>query len=217
MKQVLTTAQTTGSEFRGTGGDTLLFVNHDTGSNIEIEALEPKEIATEFDAYAAWSTNATFTATEVSAGTEVTVTEPTDEDFGILIPTTTGADNQFQGFAVPSSKTIRSIRDEDGTDQLSDFTAQTGTITIGGVTYQVWVSSVVRPIARAGSTWRLIATDDDNWIDVSMQSVGRADINTDGHWSFATSPEMEYRLNPAAAGSAAWLVEPTYVQRHYNG
>ena len=30
MKQVLTTAQTTGSEFRGTGGDTLLFVGTTT-------------------------------------------------------------------------------------------------------------------------------------------------------------------------------------------
>ena len=216
MKRILGSVDTAGTIFRGTGGDSLIIVDHATGGDLTIEAHEPKDNFTSFLVYASWSPNADFTAAELGAHptSTVTVTDPTDEEFEIVIPETTGNANQYQGFGVPEHKTIREIISNIGADLLSTFAVQAATRTVGGIVYQIWATTTAHPIARGGSTWRLRVTDDDHWLNITQSAIGAANISADGQHTFKTSAEVEYRVTPAAAGSVAWLVDQTFQQRH---
>ena len=104
MRRILGSADTAGTIFNGPGGESLIVVDHATGSNLTIEAHEPKDNFTEFLVYAAWSSNNAFTATELGAfpTSNTTVTEPTDELFDIVIP-----DDDRQRQPVPGVRCAR--------------------------------------------------------------------------------------------------------------
>ena len=212
MKRVLGATDTAGIVFRGTGGESLIVVDHITGGNLTIEAHEPKDNFTSFLAIPTWSSDSAISATELGAfpSERVTVTDPTDELFDVEIPETTGNSNQYQAFGVPQHKTIRSIISNVGTELLSTFAVQAATRTIDNIVYQIWVTSSAHPITRGGSVWQLRVTDDDHWLNITQSAIGAANISADGQYSLKTSPEVEYRITPAAAGSTAWLVEAGY-------
>ena len=96
--------------------------------------------------------------------------------------------------------------DADNADILAQYNNDRTLLIIVGTTYQ-------RRNA-AGTAWETHAPAE--WLDVSLGLLGAANISADGQYAIQTSPELTYRLTPAAAGSAAWLSYQMPTRGPYN-
>lgn len=196
---LLAAADAVGPAFMSSGRATLL-VQFASGSAVGIEALRPANPAS-FPLYVGWSADAAFTAAEIN-GASVMMRNGSTE---IVAPEGAGAADQHLGFGVPSTKTIRAV--SGGGLDLSDFTGQAATVTVDGRTIQIWATTdAVARADHAGESYVVTVNDDDVWLDVTRSLVGAANIGAHGQYEVDFAPGVTYRLNPAAAGSRAWLI-----------